>query len=284
MMQEQVSIIAHTVKGSWAPEGDDRWFVDRALGLLYVANGTGPAYGGYHAPFGLDPGLDALREAFSGSAGAVNPSREERLREAVVAAHAVMRRLEAAYQEVLAAELARSPGDPLGAAGRAAELVRPPRLRGVYSFCHFAGSVTACSLEDGVPGEGCVLAVAQVGDGRAYLLHDGTPRVLVADHTLRTRLAREAGVALDDPSIPEQHRHVVTRLLGLSDALEPDLAQASLAPGDALLLCSAGVWNQADGDGLVRRLLQAPPNAFGRLLEESPPPGGRDATALRVTV
>ncbi len=284
MMQEQVSIIAHTVKGNWAPEGDDRWFVDRALGLLYVANGTGPAYGGYHAPFGLDPGLDALREAFSAAAGAAVPSAEDRLRGAVVAAQAVMRRLEAAYQEVLATELARSPGDPLGAAGRAAELVRPSRWLGTDSFCHFAGSVTACSLECGVPGGGGVLAVAQVGDGRAYLLHDGAMRVLVADHTLRTRLARDAGVALDDPSIPEQHRHVVTRLLGLGDAMEPDLVQASLAPGDTLLLCSAGVWNQANGDGLVRRLLQATPDAFGRLLDKCPPPGGRDATAVRVTV
>jgi len=284
MIHERISIIAHSIKGNWAPEGDDRWFVDRALGFLYVANGSGPAYGGYHAPFGLDPGLDALRQAFSHPSVTDGPALEDRLRGAVGAAHVVMRRLETAYQEVLATELARSPGDPLGAAGRAADLVRPPRFRGVDSFCHFAGSVTACSLEDGVHGKDGVLAVAQVGDGRAYLLHEGSLQVLVADHTLRTRLARDAGASLDDLSFPDQHRHVVTRLLGLSDALEPDLVQASLVPGDKLLLCSAGVWNHAEGDGLVRRLLEASTGAFGRLLEKCPPPGGRDATAVRVSV
>mgnify|MGYP000915962719 CR=1 FL=1 len=283
MIPDNIAIITYTAKGSWAPEGDDRWFVDRATGLLYVANGSGPTYGGYHAPFGLDPGLDALREAFSRplDAGAACPSGADRLRGAVLAAHAVMQKLDAAYQEILADELARAPQDFLGAARRAADRVRPLRWREVSSFCHFAGSVTACSLEDGVPGEGGVLAVAQVGDGRAYHLRGGVRRTLVPDHTLRTRLA-EAGGA--DSTDPERFRHVVTRLLGMGEMSEPDQAEASLAPGDTLLLCSSGVWNHAAGDGLVDRLLTAPVDAFGRFLEEARPFGGRDATAIRVSL
>ena len=62
-------IVAYTAHGSWGPRSDDRYFIDETLQLFVVANGTGPTYGGYYAPFGLAPGLEALIQTYSRDAG-----------------------------------------------------------------------------------------------------------------------------------------------------------------------------------------------------------------------
>ena len=83
------AIGATTASGLWRDEriNDDRFHVDPARGLAFVVDASGPTYGGYYAPFAIDPGLAALVQTF-GTAGA---STRERLVESVHAAHAAMR-------------------------------------------------------------------------------------------------------------------------------------------------------------------------------------------------
>jgi serine/threonine protein phosphatase PrpC len=85
----ELSTAGASARGGWAPGNDDRWLADLERGLLLVADASGPTYGGYHAPLGIEPGLAALLRGFDRATG----DGERRLLEAFGAAHEEMRRI-----------------------------------------------------------------------------------------------------------------------------------------------------------------------------------------------
>ncbi|MEP1929717.1 MAG: PP2C family serine/threonine-protein phosphatase, partial [Roseibium sp.] len=78
------------------------------------------------------------------------------------------------------------------------------------------------------------------GDSRAYLLRDGRLRLLTRDHTVVQGLI-DSGVLDGNGSAPHPEAHVVTRAVGGTDELEPELTTVLLTPGDRILLCSDGL-------------------------------------------
>ena len=150
-----LSFLTASSRGGWAPETDDRWFADTERGLFYVADASGPTYGGYYAPFAADPGLAQFIDYFDNHP--IEP--ELRLLRAVESAHLEMSRRHEEYNAVLGSK------GGLEATRTAADRVRPAQwdhLAG-RSMCHFATSITALFIE------GNRFIVAQVGSCRAYL-------------------------------------------------------------------------------------------------------------------
>jgi protein phosphatase len=85
--------------------------------------------------------------------------------------------------------------------------------------------------------------VAHVGDSRAYLWRDGRLQQLTEDHSVPGALLRQGRItpqqAHDHP-----HRSVLYRCMGLKPDLEVDIYPSlAMRPGDALLLCSDGLWD-----------------------------------------
>jgi protein phosphatase len=89
------------------------------------------------------------------------------------------------------------------------------------------------------------VALAHVGDSRAYLVRDGRIRQLTDDHSVVGELVRRREITeLDAREHP--HRHVLTRAVGVRREVAPDLAELTSSPGDLFVLCSDGL------TGLVR--------------------------------
>jgi protein phosphatase len=80
-----------------------------------------------------------------------------------------------------------------------------------------------------------------VGDSRAYLLRGSKLRPLTRDHTLVSELARAGGLTRAFDS-ERAHRHVVTRALGIESEVEIDMTELRLRVGDAILLCTDGLY------------------------------------------
>ena len=74
-----------TAKGRWV-HNDDRIRADRNAGLFVVADASGPRYGGYYVPVAADAALDAYARALAAARGTL----DDRLRDAVLAANAVL--------------------------------------------------------------------------------------------------------------------------------------------------------------------------------------------------
>lgn len=89
------------------------------------------------------------------------------------------------------------------------------------------------------------IALAHVGDSRAYLIRAGRIRQLTDDHSLVAELVRRREIS-PTAARGHPHRHVLTRALGVRRAVEPDLAELTPAPSDVVVLCSDGLTGHVD--------------------------------------
>ncbi|WP_277212261.1 Stp1/IreP family PP2C-type Ser/Thr phosphatase [Isoptericola croceus] len=88
---------------------------------------------------------------------------------------------------------------------------------------------------------GNTLAMAHLGDSRAYLLRDGVLNQVTVDHTFVQHLVDTGRISPDEAETHPQ-RNVVMRVLGDFDVdLTPDMSVREARPGDRWLLCSDGL-------------------------------------------
>jgi protein phosphatase len=84
------------------------------------------------------------------------------------------------------------------------------------------------------------LAIAQVGDSRAYLLRDGKLQPLTRDQTLVADLV-ESGALRHDQVDQFPFRHVLAQALGTKPNVNPVITDVEVREGDRVLLCSDGL-------------------------------------------
>jgi PPM family protein phosphatase len=84
------------------------------------------------------------------------------------------------------------------------------------------------------------IAVAHIGDSRAYLLRDGTLTQITHDHSFVQSLVDEGRITEEEAEGHPQ-RSLVTRVLTGQHDDEPDLAMREAHVGDRYLLCSDGL-------------------------------------------
>jgi protein phosphatase len=134
--------------------------------------------------------------------------------------------------------------------------------------------------------EGDRATVAHVGDSRAYLWRDNHLRQLTEDHSVPGALLKQGRITPEE--IPEHpHRHILYRCLGLKPNVEVDIfPSVLLQPGDALLLCSDGLWDMVYPAERLEDLLAAggPPSAICRRLVDAANEAGGDDNITAVLV
>ena len=95
--------------------------------------------------------------------------------------------------------------------------------------------------------EGTRLVIAQVGDSRAYLLHNKELTQLTRDHSLMANMI-EAGQLTPEEARVHPNRSVITRALGNDPDTTPDLYEINVEEGDRLMLCSDGLSSMLEDD------------------------------------
>ena len=125
----------------------------------------------------------------------------------------------------------------------------PARLAAAVEAAN-AAVIEAAEHGLGKPGMGCTatvayiegtsLAIAHVGDSRAYLLHEGTLIRVTHDHSYVEELV-DAGEITADEARTHPNRSVITRALGSDPAMYADHFQLNIEEGDRLILCSDGL-------------------------------------------
>ncbi|GGB22437.1 serine/threonine protein phosphatase [Flexivirga endophytica] len=87
---------------------------------------------------------------------------------------------------------------------------------------------------------GNMLALANIGDSRAYLVRDGVFSQITKDHSFVQTLLDDGRITAQEAEHHPQ-RSLVTRVLTGREDDEPDLSLREAKPGDRLLLCSDGL-------------------------------------------
>jgi serine/threonine protein phosphatase PrpC len=104
------------------------------------------------------------------------------------------------------------------------------------------GMAIRCQADQGLAGMGSTLtamlwsdhhvAVANIGDSRAYLLREGGIRQITEDHVLSKLVASP---------MPPQIGEYLVRFLDAQPGWSPDVALRTALPGDRYLICSDGL-------------------------------------------
>lgn len=148
----------------------------------------------------------------------------------------------------------------------------------------------------GAEGMGCTLTaamvqgerllIAQVGDSRAYLLHQSRLQQITRDHSLMSLLIETGQITPEEAEIHPQ-RSVITRALGGSTDTVPDIYELNVSAGDRLLLCSDGLSNMVDDDDMAEILMRFrdPQRCANQLIKRANMNGGSDnITAVVVDI
>lgn len=140
-----------------------------------------------------------------------------------------------------------------------------PELRGT-------GTTVVAFLVDGTR-----IAIAHIGDSRAYMLRDGELIRLTRDHTLVQSLVDEGRIT-EQEAATHPRRSWLMRTLQDGSAAEPDLFVHTGIVGDRYLICSDGLTAVLD-DEMVREVLRSEPDrdaAVARFLRLANAGGGPD--------
>ncbi|HEX8995344.1 MAG TPA: protein phosphatase 2C domain-containing protein [Ktedonobacterales bacterium] len=106
---------------------------------------------------------------------------------------------------------------------------------------------------------GARAAIAHLGDSRAYLLRDNQLLQLTEDHSLLARMEAMKHPLLEDPTFMVP-RSVLYRSVGQEDDVTPDMMEFVVMPGDRVVLCSDGLWDEL------------PPQVIGQSIAEASSP------------
>lgn len=177
------------------------------------------------------------------------------------------------------AEQAPAHPDP-EALGRAVEEANRAILRAAHEGLGREGmgtTMTAAMLE------GERLIIAQVGDSRAYLLHQGKLQQLTRDHSLMADMI-EAGQLTPEEARSHPNRSVITRALGSDPNTQPDLYEINVETGDRLLICSDGLSGMVLDKEIESALARVrdPQRCASQLVNEAIANGGHDNVTVIV--
>ena len=131
--------------------------------------------------------------------------------------------------------------------------------------------------------EGERLVIAQVGDSRAYLMHQGKLQQLTRDHSLMADLI-EAGQLTPEEARCHPQRSVITRALGSDPCMHPDMYEINVETGDRLLICSDGLSGMVCDNDIESTLARVrdPQRCASQLVNEAIANGGHDNVTVIV--
>ncbi|MBE7939439.1 MULTISPECIES: Stp1/IreP family PP2C-type Ser/Thr phosphatase [Ramlibacter] len=115
---------------------------------------------------------------------------------------------------------------------------------------HYSGMGT--TLVVGVFGEGRLM-LGHIGDSRCYRLRGGVLAQITRDHSLLQEQL-DAGLITPEQAAVSTNKNLVTRALGVEDAVLLEVNEFKVEPGDIYVMCSDGLSDMVD-DAVIARIL-----------------------------
>lgn len=125
--------------------------------------------------------------------------------------------------------------------------------------------------------QGPRLLLGHIGDSRAYRLRAGGLQQLTRDHSLLQEQL-DAGLITPQQAAVSTHKNLVTRALGVEDAVLLEVREHPVEPGDCYLLCSDGLSDMVGDAEIAEVMALALPLAdrAAALVARANAQGGRD--------
>jgi protein phosphatase len=121
------------------------------------------------------------------------------------------------------------------------------------------------------------LLLGHIGDSRCYRMRGGELAQITKDHSLLQE-QMDAGLITPEQAAVSTNKNLVTRALGVEDAVLLEVNEHRVEPGDIYLMCSDGLSDMVDDEGIGRILAGEPPleEKVVQLVDAANANGGRD--------
>lgn len=121
------------------------------------------------------------------------------------------------------------------------------------------------------------LLLGHIGDSRCYRLRDGEFAQITKDHSLLQE-QMDAGLITAEQAATSTNKNLVTRALGVEDAVLLEVNEHRVEAGDLYVMCSDGLSDMVDDPGIARILSEdgSLEEKATRLVEAANANGGRD--------
>lgn len=150
---------------------------------------------------------------------------------------------------------------------QAGDLAPPDQIRRAVEICVANANRSIFNASHSNPqyfGMGTTLVVAlfqsstlilgHIGDSRCYRMRGGAMLQITKDHSLLQEQI-DAGLLTPEQAALSPNKNLVTRALGVEDAVLLDLTEHQVLPGDVYLMCSDGLSDMID-DATIAKILQ----------------------------
>ena len=117
--------------------------------------------------------------------------------------------------------------------------------------------------------------IGHVGDSRIYRVRKGVMRKLTKDHSYVQQLVEDGKITRAEAD-HHPKKNMLTRALGCTPYVEPDIRARNLEKGDILLMCSDGLTNMVEENTIYQIVKENPENAPEKLIEVVNKGGGYD--------
>lgn len=132
--------------------------------------------------------------------------------------------------------------------------------------------------------QGDKVMLGHIGDSRCYRLRGGEFAQITKDHSLLQEQI-DAGLLTVEQASTSSYKNLVTRALGVDDAVALDLNEFDVEPGDLYMMCSDGLSDMVD-DNEIASILdseQTMEQKAEQLITVANEHGGRDNISVLLT-
>lgn len=121
------------------------------------------------------------------------------------------------------------------------------------------------------------LLLGHIGDSRCYRLRAGELAQITKDHSLLQEQI-DAGLITPEQAATSSNKNLVTRALGVEDAVLLEINEHKVEPGDVYMMCSDGLSDMVNDEGVAKILGNDAPLAqkVVQLIDAANANGGRD--------
>ena len=117
--------------------------------------------------------------------------------------------------------------------------------------------------------------IGHVGDSRIYRIRNEVIRKLTKDHSYVQQLIEDKKITREEAKTHPK-KNMITKALGCTPYVEPDLRARNFEKGDIFILCSDGLTNMVDEKQIYEIVKEDIQSAAEKLVDEANQAGGYD--------
>lgn len=117
--------------------------------------------------------------------------------------------------------------------------------------------------------------IGHIGDSRVYRIRKGVMRKLTKDHSYVQQLVEDGKITREEANTHPK-KNMLTKALGCTAYVEPDIRVRNFEAGDIFIMCSDGLTNMVSEEKIFDVVTSGPEKAADILIQEANEAGGYD--------